>query len=154
MTRRLEEIAADLNALTARDFDYANVSARGWERLDELCDELRELNDPAACAPVLFCTMERLDGVELGTPGPIVHTLESWRGSYEGLLVESVRRKPVPLSIWMVNRILNANPPDAGEWLGLLRSVADNERASAAAKAEADGFLKYQSGADGDSCDL
>ena len=61
--------------------------------------------------------MERLDGVELGTPGPLVHTLETLRGGYEMLLAESVRRKPTLLSVWMVNRILNVNPPDAESWL-------------------------------------
>ena len=78
MTRSVDEIAAAFDALTAHDFDYANAHADGWERLDELCDELRAVNDPAACAPILFRIMERLDGVELGTPGPTVHTLESW----------------------------------------------------------------------------
>jgi hypothetical protein len=146
MSRSVAEIATDLDALGAHDFDYTNSGARGWERLDELCGELRAVNDPAVCAPVMFRTMERLDGVELGTPGPLVHTLEAWRGGYEKLLGESVRRKPTPLSVWMVNRILNARPPDADSWLALLRSVADNPAASDATKAEASGFIKYQTG--------
>jgi hypothetical protein len=144
MTRSVDEIAADFDALTAHDFNYANTHAKGWERLDELCDEVRAVNNPAVCAPVLFRTMERLDGVELGTPGPLVHTLESWRGGYEAMLVESVRRKPVPLTVWMVNRILNAHPPDAESWLGLLQSVADNPSASAESKARAAHFIEYQ----------
>jgi hypothetical protein len=65
----------------------------------------------------MFRTMERLDGVELGTPGPLVHTLETWRGGYEKLLAESARRKPTSLSVWMVNRILNVRPPDSDSWL-------------------------------------
>jgi hypothetical protein len=104
------------------------------------------VNDPAACAPVLFRTMERLDGVDLGTPGPIVHTLESWRGSYEVLLRGSVQRKPTPHSVWMINRILNASPPDADSWLDLLRSVADNPAASAETKTQAEEFVRYQTG--------
>src|SRR5262249_34601243 len=140
MPRHVAEIAADFDALTAHDFDYGNAGATGWERLDELCDEMREINDPAACAPVMLRTMERLDSVELGTPGPLVHTLETWSGGYEQLLAQSVRRKPTPLSVWMVNRILNANPPDAESWLALLRTVASNSAASEKAKAEAKGF--------------
>lgn len=146
MTRSVGEIALDFDALTARDFDCENASARGLERLLELCDELRAVNDPAACAPVLFRTMERLDGLELGTPGPLVHTLESWRGRYEAQLAESVRRRAVPLSVWMVNRILNANPPDADSWLDLLRSVARSPSASSEAKAQAVAFIKYHTG--------
>jgi hypothetical protein len=146
MPRSVADIAADFDALAAHDFDFANTGARGWERLDELCDELRAVNDPAVGAPVMFRTMERLDGVELGTPGPLVHTLETWRGVYEKLLGESVRRKPTPLSVWMVNRILNVRPPDAESWLALLRSVAENPAASHEAKAVAKGFIKYQTG--------
>jgi hypothetical protein len=139
MTRSVDEIAADFDA-------FLNAHAKGCERLDELCDEMRAANKPAACAPVLFRTMERLDGLELGTPGPLVHTLESWRGSYETLLSESVRRKPVPLTVWMVNRILNAPPTDAESWLELLRRVAGNPAASAETKVQAASFLEYQAG--------
>jgi len=146
MPRGVPEIAAEFDALAASDFDYANTGAKGWERLDELCDEMREVNDPAACAPVMLRTMERLDGVELGTPGPLVHTLETWRGRYEKLLVESVLRKPTPLSVWMVNRILNVGPPDVESWMSLLRSVADNASASEETKAQAQGFIEYQTG--------
>jgi hypothetical protein len=146
MRRSLQEIAADFAALLAIDFDDVNATARGWERLNELCEEMRAVNDAATCAPVLFHTMERLDGVDLGTPGPLVHTLENLRGSYESLLAESIRRKPVPLAVWMVNRILNANPPDAEAWLALLRSVADNPAASTHTRARAVHYLKYQAG--------
>jgi hypothetical protein len=146
MPRQVAEITAEFDALTARDFDYANTGAKGWERLDELCDEMRAVNDPAKCAPVMFRTMERLDGVELGTPRPLVHTLETWCGGYEKLLAESVRRKPTPLSAWMVNRILNVRPPDADSWLALLRSVAGNPAASDETKAQAKGFIEYQAG--------
>jgi hypothetical protein len=146
MNRSVAEIASDLDALTSHDFDYANPGARGWERLDELCDEMRAVNDPATFAPVMFRAMERMDGVELGTPGPLVHTLETWRGGYEKLLAESIRRKPTPLSVWMVSRILNARPSDAEAWMALLRNVVDNPAASAEAKAEAAGFIEFQTG--------
>jgi hypothetical protein len=147
MARPIEDIAADFDLLTARDFDYANTSANGWERLEQLCDELRAINKPTVCAPVMFHTMERLDGAELGTPGPLVHTLETWRGGYELFLVESIRRKPTPLSVWMINRILNTKPPDAETWLGLLGSVADHPGASGEAKAEARRFVEHETGA-------
>jgi hypothetical protein len=146
MPRHLAEIAADFDALAARDFDYANPGARGLERLDELCDEMRVINDPAICAPVMFRTMERLDGIDLGTPGSLVHTLERWRGDYEEFLTQSVRRKPTPLSVWMVNRILNSKPPNAASWMALLRNVASNPAASDETKAEAKRFIEYQTG--------
>jgi hypothetical protein len=146
MARHVAEISADFDVLTAREFDYANASARGLERLNELCDEMRKVNDPAACAPVMFRTMERLDGVDLGTPGSLVHTLEAWPGGYEQMLAKSIRWKPTPLSVWMVNRILNASLPDAESWMALLRGVADNSAASHETKAEAKRFIEYQTG--------
>jgi hypothetical protein len=147
MSRNINEIAADFDALTDRDFDYANVESAGWERLDRLCDEMRELNDAATCAPVMFQTMERLDGVELGTPGPLVHTLESWPGKYEVLLAESVRRKPSPLTVWMVNRILNTHPPKADAWLALLRAAMVHPSASDSTRADAADFVRRQTSA-------
>jgi hypothetical protein len=42
MPRDVAAIAADLDALTAHDFDYANTDARGWEQLNELCNEMLE----------------------------------------------------------------------------------------------------------------
>ncbi len=146
MARTIEEIVADFDLLAARDFDYANPSANGWDWLQHLCDELRAINKPMVCAPVLFHTMERLDGADLGSPGPLVHTLEIWRGHYEPFLVESIRRKPTPLSVWMINRILNAKPPDGEMWLALLRSVGDHPLASDEARAEARRFIEYQTG--------
>ncbi|MFL5331386.1 MAG: hypothetical protein ACJ8C4_21060 [Gemmataceae bacterium] len=146
MNRHVTEIAAELDALTPHDFDYTNAGAKGRERLDALCEEMRSAEDPSTFAPVIFRTMERMDGVELGTPGPLVHTLESWCGLYETLLAESIRRKPTPLSVWMVNRILNARPPDVESWMALLRNVSESTTASAETKAEAARFVRYQTG--------
>jgi hypothetical protein len=88
--------------------------------------------------------MERLDGEELGSPGPLVHALERWQGTYEEMLVASVQRKPVLLSVWMVNRILNSDPPDAHRWLNLLQSVVAHPMASKETKALANEFIQYQ----------
>jgi hypothetical protein len=144
MPRHFDQIAADLDALTARDFDYANLGSAGCDRLYHLCDEMREINDASTCAPVMFHTMERLDDIELGTPGPLVHTLESWRGAYEALLAESIQRKPSPLTVWMVNRILNTRPSEADAWLALLRIAMSHPSASEATKADAADFLRRQ----------
>lgn len=104
---------------------------------------MRAIDDAALCATVMFRTMERLDESDLGSPGPLVHTLEACAG-YEPFLVESLRRKPTQLSVWMVNRILNADPPDAKDWLALLASANEHPNASEETKAEALSFLNYQ----------
>lgn len=144
MARPLDQVASDFDSLTAADFDEWNRRATGPERLRELCDELKRLGDPLMAAAVLFRTMERLDGSELGTPGPLVHTLEAWGGQYEAFLVESVSRKPTPLSVWMVNRILNGNAPNREAWLSLLRRAEHHPAASDVTRAQARDFLQFQ----------
>jgi len=87
--------------------------------------------------------MERLDEADLGSPGPLVHTLEAWSG-YRPLLAESSHRKPSPLTVWMANRVLNTDPPDAPEWLELLRRATGHPAACAHTQADARSFLEYQ----------
>ena len=101
MSRSLEQIAADFDNLHAMEFDYANTNARDWERLQELCDEMQTIDKPEACAPVLFRTMERLADT-ICSPGPIVHTLETWRAIMR-FIEESVVRNQRRL-VWMINR--------------------------------------------------
>jgi hypothetical protein len=142
---RLTEIAAQLDDLGPADFDDMNPSADGPERLQAVSDELAQRDDPQNWAPLLFALLERLDTVDLGSPGPVVHTLERWAGpEYRAMLAESVRRKPTPLTVWMVNRVLNANPQDADFWIDLLAGIERAPGVSAEAAAEARQFLTYQ----------
>ncbi|HZR58475.1 MAG TPA: hypothetical protein VFA74_16500 [Terriglobales bacterium] len=105
-----EEIITGLRTLTPSDFDYNNISARGGERLSELTDALMAIPGGSSEAAIeeLFSVMERMPDAELGSPGPLVHTLEKLKG-YEQELIRSVRRCPTLLSVWMVNRILNTD---------------------------------------------
>ncbi len=144
MARRVNLILADLIRLTARDFQHSSEGSDGWERLAAICDEIREFGDVEVFAPAMFDVMERLDDVELGTPGPLVHTLEQCPGKYERYLAESVRRKPARLTVWMINRILNAKPPDSRDWIRLLREVDLHALASKETKAAAKGYLERQ----------
>ena len=100
------------------------------------------------CADDMFELMERLDGVDLGSPGPLVHALESTGAAYEPGLEASVRRKPSPLSVWMVNRILNTDRPDRRHWFDLLTLALAHPLASEATQTDARNFLAQQSGQD------
>jgi hypothetical protein len=146
VSRSVEEIVADLDALAASDFDEWDPAANGRERLYQLCDEVADIDSGIWCAPAMFAVMERLDSADLGSPGPLVHTLEAWPAQYELHLVESVRRRPAPLSVWMVNRILNQHPVDCETWLGLLRDAAEHPAASETTKQDARDFLAFQTG--------
>jgi hypothetical protein len=141
--RSLDDIAAELAALSRSDFDLGNVDANGARRLDAICTELTEQHDPQRWAPLLYSVMEGLDEADLGSPGPLVHTLEAWNG-YRSLLAESLQRKPSPLTVWMANRVLNTDPPDAPEWLELLRRATAHPEAGPQARTDAYGFLEHQ----------
>jgi hypothetical protein len=142
--RTIDDIVADLDRLAAADFDDDNPAGDGWARLSGLCGEALAAAGGAACAPAMFRVMERLDESDLGMPGPLVPTLESWRGRYEPLLAESVDRKPSPLTVWMVNRLLNSDPMHPDLWLALLRRAAGHPGASPQTRADARSFLRYQ----------
>ena len=142
MIRTLEEIKTDLEQLSPLDFDYSHIDARGLERLNRFCAEIAEFSTELA-APILFATMERLDGCDLGSPGPLVHTLESMP-SYQRFLKDSLFRKPTPLSVWMTNRIVNSHPKNGADWLSLLRRTSSHPAASAETKQQALHFLKFQ----------
>ena len=63
--------------------------------------------DVSFVAPILEF-MEGHPDVELGSPGPLVHFVERfYRSGYEAELLASLRRRPVPHTIWMLHRLIN-----------------------------------------------
>jgi hypothetical protein len=143
VNRTLNQIKSDFEALSFIDFDYTNIEATGSERLRQLCEEIEIVVDVEMAICVLFQTMVRLDGCDLGSPGPLVHTLEAMP-NYEHFLKESLSRKPTQLSVWMVNRILNSAREDKHIWLDLLRQTLSHPVASVETKDDAHEFLEYQ----------
>jgi len=133
-----------LRQLSARDFASDNPMASGSEELWFICKELRDRGAVMECADDIFDLMERLDDVDLGSPGPLVHSLESTGTAYEPSLKASLRRKPTPLSVWMVNRILNTDRADRRHWLDLLDMAATHPSASEATRADVRDFLAFQ----------
>jgi hypothetical protein len=140
-----EEVIDGLRSLAAQEFDLSNVNGRGMERLYELTEALMALPAPERAIPALFAVMERLPESDLGSPGPLVHTLEKLPG-YEAELVNSVRRQPTPLSVWMVNRILNTDLSGEGrsEWVALLEMAATHPAASGTVRVDVADFLRLQ----------
>jgi hypothetical protein len=149
MPRTIDQLITGLAELKAEEFDYRTPGFDGNERLYELTNELMTLPQPERGIRALFDVMERMPDADLGSPGPLVHTLERMRGHYEDELVESIGRKPTPLAIWMVNRILNRTllPEQRQIYMDLLRGVSEHPAASDAAKREAQHFIQHQTGA-------
>ena len=148
MPRTFEQIIDGLAALKAEDFDYHTPGFDGHEQLHELTEELMALPQPERAIRALFDVMERMPDADLGSPGPLVHTLERMLGHYERELVESIKRRPSPTAIWMVNRILNATrvPEQRRFYIDLLRFAAEHPKAPESARYEAQHFIEYQSG--------
>ena len=122
-----------------------NVDARGAERLYDLVEELFETPNPEQAMDAMFRMMERLPDSDLGTPGPLVHGLERFK-DYEPRLIESVRRLPTPLSVWMVNRILNTPLPQPRRefLLSLLEEAFAHPEINDELRQDILGFLEHQ----------
>jgi len=116
-------------------------------RLYPMTEGFKELADRERVVPAMFALMERFPDAYLGTPGPLVHSIESLGVErYESQLVESVRRQPSELSVWMVNRIINTNlpPQHRHELLDLMRSVPEHPKVTPRVSELARGFLEHQ----------
>jgi hypothetical protein len=129
------------------DLDFARGDSSAEERLYELVKLLEHEEAPSSVFPAIFRFFERNEGVEIGNPGPLVHFLEQFYPEYLKLLVESVRRRPVEHTVWMVNRILN----DASiseftrqSLLRLLQITRDNPELNETIRRSAGGFLGFQ----------
>ena len=116
-------------------------------RLYPLTESFKTLPDRERVIPSMFALMERYPNAYLGTPGPLVHSIESLAvPKYEDQLIESVRRQPAELNVWMLNRILNSNLTLAqrAKLLELLRSVVQHPGAPQRVVESANGFLAHQ----------
>ena len=82
---------------------------------------------------------------DLGSPGPLVHTLEALKG-YEAELIRSVRRSPSRLSVWMVNRILNTDLPSytRESYMSLLNEAVTRSDVPRAVREDARDFVSFQ----------
>lgn len=144
MTPTSDSIISGLQNLTADDFDDTKEGFNGIARLDDLCDQVAEIEDPETVFPAFFEVMERLPDVDLGCPGAMVHTMENYDGKYESYLEESLKRKPTELSILMANRILNSPTNEKEKWMNLLVLASKHEKATEFARSEASRYIKYQ----------
>lgn len=148
MPRSIEAISAELNALDESAFDPWRTDSRGAEILNQLMDEVRTLPNAREAVPMLFSFLERLHESDLGSPGPVVHALEEV-GGYEAELAESVLRQPTPLTVWMVNRLLNVERDSARRerLISLLRVASTHVRSSSEAVEFSLSFIRHQCGA-------
>ncbi|WP_148289207.1 hypothetical protein [Herbaspirillum sp. B65] len=137
----IENVIAGLEAFVPTEED--DDTCKLYEILAGLQPLAPELRKPVI--PAILSLIERYPEAELGSPGTLVHELESIPG-YQPFLRESVLRQPTDLSTWMVNRILNSELPQdirAG-WLSVLSEVTKHPLASKILRRTATHFLQRQ----------
>ena len=140
MTPQVQSIVAALQAFVPE------ASGDNAGALYELLAGFDALPGRERAVPSMFELIERFPEADLGSPGPLVHEIEAIRG-YESELRASLERAPTGLTVWMLNRILNAERTETGRksWLALLREVESHPEAPESARVEARHFLELQS---------
>lgn len=88
-------------------FNDDNLECDNESYFYEIMDELRSKNDITLAIDPIFKLSEKYPSVDFGSPGLLVHTLESLAELYENNLCKSLNRRPTPLTILMLNRIIN-----------------------------------------------
>ncbi|MCW3463954.1 hypothetical protein [Chitinophaga nivalis] len=115
--------------------------------LYELTDLLVANGDGEKAIAPIFQMMEKYPEVDFGSPGPLVHTIEKFRGSYEIYLYESLQRKPTSLTVWMLNRIINSEnePGRKSDLIEMLRSLLESPVINDETRESIQGFINFQS---------
>lgn len=136
-----KDIIEELNQMTIIDSeDYEPL-----ERIDELTDFLKQNEDGHLGCDTMINLLERHPQVEFGTPGQPIHLLESYSGHYEELLMASLDRQPTVMTIWMLNRIINAEDgSNRDKLIDKMKSYMTHPLADEQAKDTAKDFYTYQ----------
>ena len=145
MTRSVDDLLSDLQAFAPSDDGADNVHG-----LNELLAGFGALPGCERVAPALLALLERHPQADFGTPGPLVHALESQAG-YRDLLAASLERQPTELTAWMANRLLNSKLPrdERNEWLKRLTAVTSHPKAAPGVRDSAIRFLDFQASRQG-----
>lgn len=116
--------------------------------LHELVDLLGGVANPTPVFPAIFEFLEKYPTAEHGTPGPLVHLLETaYPGGYESLLMESLGRMPTYHTVWMVNRLLNGPDIEKSDRIRLLKALKQaqhHQMVDARTRDLAAEFLQFQ----------
>ena len=119
------------------------------EGLGDYVDYLEEAldcdptGDPIAMFPHAFTFFENHSDADLGMPGPLVHFLEKYFPQYTEGLCKSVDRQPTHYTLWMINRILNAdiNEKMRIKLINTLKKATEQHNTDEAIKREAQELL-------------
>jgi hypothetical protein len=145
MSRTIDDLVSQLHA-----FEPTGDGADNVHRLNELLAGFAALPGCERVAPALLALLERHPQADFGTPGPLVHALES-QPAWPQLLAGSLERQPTELTAWMANRLLNSKlaRDERATWLKRLTAVASHPLAAAGVRDSAIRFLDFQASRQG-----
>ena len=141
----IDQIIETLNQFVPFPEDDPNNETEKY--LYNLMEVWKKAEEKEKAIASIFGLMEKYPHADFGSPGPLVHALESLGvKKYESALQISLMRKPVALTIWMYNRIINVekNPAIIKAHISRLQLFAQHPFADAETKEEAEGFLDFQ----------
>lgn len=133
--RKVAKIRAEL-----RDFQF---DADAEERMESLAAEIESHSDGAQLVADVLQLYERYPGEDFGMPGALAHAIENFSGQgYEDRLIESLQRCPTMHTLWLANRVRNAEDEHQERFTAILTHVAQRKDLSADVVALAKDFLE------------
>ena len=145
----LDKIIADKIIRQLSEFTPFGDDDLENDNVHYLYDLLEPLNgsiqSERAIEPI-FYLIEKYPHADLGTPGPLVHFLEKLVGKYEQPLYRSLERRPTPLAVWMLNRIINAEKDSnqKNRLMDIMAGLLSNAQIDSVTEEWVQEFLEFQ----------
>ena len=138
----MQSLAAIKTLLDAIGFEDGEADVLA---MDETVLAIDRLPEPRQAVPLLFDWFEAHAGQDVGSPGAFVHFIEE-KLDFFHLLLASLARKPTGITVWMVNRIANAetNAPEIQPWIDVLQAALVHPLADEECRDDAQHFLQRQ----------
>lgn len=108
-----------------RELDTFEFDASAPSRLAAIAEDIEANPDGATVIGQVLRLFERFPEEDFGAPGPLAHAIEKYyKRGYELELEASLERGPTPLTLWLANRIINANDENAPRFRRILRFIS------------------------------
>lgn len=110
---------------------------------EELVNVLETRTDKERFIEPIFALLEKYPLADWGIPGALAHFLESFdTETEERSLLNSIERQPTMLTVFMLNRLINADSKP--EYLAAMRRIADDTAIASDISASARDFIEFQ----------